>query len=274
MIMLGLLYAIMPGVASLYAWGSMHATVTKAAFVALPEKQKQAWSTTEYDSITKATMPIAQHLVHRFSYYPDQYDCGPQNPGFTPGVEPYIYRDKGKGSYHYFVYTEVQNRTLCRAGAEWYFQKMAESFKANKPLDAARYAGAFAHAIEDRTSPFHALDGYETVRAEYDKKYGLTFAFWTLNDGGAKLSLGEYQPQCLGKTPSEAADAFTKRFEEINLKARNLIETRFIEAHLKDNWQNKASSNETDEVMREMAGPAAKLIADAWYTGFVIEPER
>ena len=272
-IALAMLCALLPGTAALYAWGCMHATITEAAFAVLPEKQKQAWSATEDDAIAKTTGPISRHLIRSFCLYPDSF-ANPKSPGFLPEAGQYIYADKSKRSYHYFVHTEAQNRALCHAGAKWYFQKMAESFKANKPLDAARYAGAFAHAIEDRVSPFHCLDGYEKVRAEYDQKHGLTFAFWTLDDNGIKLSIEGYQPQRLGATPSEAADEFTRRFEENNLKARTLIQTRFIEAHLKDDWRSKASGQETNEIMREMAEPAARLLADAWFTGFILEPEK
>ena len=251
-----------------FAWSDGHATITRAAFESLPQAQQAGWGREADDPIWKCSRKIAEGLIKDYCYIPDLYDCGPKNPTFKPEVKPF-FRSSAQGkSYHYFTLDEKGNREWCRAGAQWYFEQMARAFKANKPVDAAMYAGSFAHAIEDRTSPYHCLDGYEKARADYEKQHGLDFKFWALSDKHVAVSLEGRMPILLGKDPAEAARAFCKRFEENNAYARGRIPD-FVGAHLKDDWKNEAVGSPTDAIMSEMATEAAKLVADVFYTALV-----
>jgi len=254
-------------------WSEAHVEITRCAYERLPEEHQVKWHRAESDPIWKVTRPISEGLIQVFCYYPDTYDCGPDNPTHNPAVRPYLFF-QGKSTYHYFTLpTEQENREFYLQGALWYFDQMHDAILEGRMLDAAQYAGALAHATEDRASPYHCMDGYESLRAKYEEQYGVNFRFWVPFDKSVKVSLEDHVPVSLGATPEAAALTFAQRLEELNQACRDLLPA-FIEAHLKDDWQNQVAGKETDAVMNQMATASAKLVADMLYTVFEFKPDE
>lgn len=190
-------------------------------------------------------------------------------------------------TYHYFTYkTEDLNRTFCLKGARWYFEKISKAFQSGDDVLAAEYTGAFSHAIQDRVSPYHVWDGYTAKREAFEDQFvkegfqapensfrskaAGTSLFWTVGGSGMLADLGDYQPKVLGTSIEEAAIEFTRRLFASRDYAEAVYTDRegFISAHLKDDWQNKKSSKETDVFLSKIAEENAKLTADAWWTAW------
>ena len=77
-------------------------------------------------------------------------------------------------------------------------------------------------------------------------------------------NLGDYQPKELGKNVEEAAVEFTRRLFASREFAEAVYTDRegFVSAHLKDKWQDKKSSKETDAFLSKIAEEKAKLTAE------------
>jgi hypothetical protein len=295
---------------SAMAWGMGHQIISQGAYASLPAELKSRWDQTHRDSEPGVEKPIAVSLADYFCKIPDQAD-GPSKDGsdienrkraakflyaeldgkfFPPLAYADPDRDKKKPrpkTYHYFTYqTEELNQAFCLKGARWYFEKISTAFRAGDDLLAAEYAGAFAHAIQDRVSPYHVWDGYTAKREAFEDKMaeqGLQLPensfrgkaagaslFWTVGEAGMMADIGDYRPRSLGASVEEAAIEFTKRLFA-NREYSEQIYTDpegFIGAHLKDDWRNKKSSQETDRHLSKIARENAKLTADVWWTAW------
>lgn len=297
---------------SVMAWGIGHQIISKGAYAVLPDELKARWDQKIRNESTGVEKPIASSLIAQYCKIPDQVD-GPSKDGsdielrkkatrflyaekegkFYP---PLAYADPDRDvkkprpkTYHYFTYkTEELNRDFCLKGARWYFEKISNAFQSGEDVLAAEYSGAFAHAIQDRVSPYHVWDGYtakreafETLIAQADlqkpeasfrgKASGASL-FWTVGGSGMLADLGDYQPRILGANAEEAAVEFTRRLFASRDFAEAIYTDRegFIPAHLKDDWQNKKSSKQTDSFLSKIAEENAKLTADAWWTAWKI----
>ncbi len=288
--------AIVLDARSVGAWGIGHRIISQGAYAALPAELQSRWGQTHRDSESGMETPIAVSLTYQFCMIPDQVD-GPSRDGSDIGKRkratkflyaerkgeffpPLAYadpdRDKSRGrpkTYHYFTYpTEELNRTFCLKGARWYFGKISAAFRAGDNLLAAEYAGAFAHAIQDRVSPYHVWDGYSAKREALEEqmaKQGLQLPensfrgnaagaslFWTVSGAGMTADLGEYRPGCLGASVEEAAIEFTKRlFANREYAEKTYTEPGgFIAAHLQDDWQKKNRAEKRTNICQRSPG--------------------
>lgn len=292
------------------AWGIGHQIISKGAYAVMPGELKARWDRAHCDVKTDDEKPIASSLTYQYCKIPDQVD-GPSRDGsdiedrkratqflyaemngkFYP---PLAYADPDRDTkkpraktYHYFTYkTEDLNREFCLKGARWYFEKISKAFQSGDDVLAAEYSGAFAHAIQDRVSPYHVWDGYTAKREAFEDQFvkeGLQAGknsfrgkgagaslFWTVGGSGMLADLGDYKPKVLGANIEEAAVEFTRRLFASRDFAEAVYTDRggFISAHLKDDWQNKKSSKETDAFLSKIAEENAKLTADAWWTAW------
>ncbi len=245
-------------------------------------------------------------LSHRFTMHPDWVDGPTRDEDDIPErmritqfvyaerdgkfMAPIAYTDPDKESkgprpktYHYFMLkTEDLNREFAGAGARWYFKRITLAFKEGRNLDAAEYLGAFAHAIEDRVSPYHVWDGYADQREALEDNYpelqspegswkgnpSSASMIWALDGKGVTTDLGLYEPQLLGQNLDEFAEAFTKRLFQSREHARKIYsrENGYITAHLKDDWINREAGAATVTAMSEVAAENAQLVADVMRT--------
>ena len=292
------------------AWGIGHQVISKGAYAVLPDELKARWDQKVRIEATGVEKPIASRLISQYCKIPDQVD-GPSKDGsdiekrkkatkflyaekegkFYP---PLAYADPERDpkkprpkTYHYFTYkAEELNRAFCLKGARWYFEKISKAFQSSDDILAAEYSGAFAHAIQDRVSPYHVWDGYTEKREAFEdllKEESLQIAensfrgksagtslFWTVGGSGMLANLGDYKPRVLGSNAEEAAVEFTRRLFASRDYAEAIYTDRegFVSAHLKDQWQEKKSSEETDAFLSKIAEENAQLTADAWWTAW------
>ncbi len=167
--------------------------------------------------------------------------------------------------------------------------RIAAAFRAGRDAEAAEYCGAFAHAIQDRVSPFHVWDGYarerealedalaaEGLQAPEGSRNGKpanTSLFWGLDGPDMRGDLGDdHELRLLGATPEAAAATFTDRLFENREQAEAVYTDRegFIAAHLADDWRNQGGSEATDVHLSKVARLSAELTADVFYTAWVL----
>lgn len=291
-------------------WGAGHRVITRGALARMPAALLAEWEKEHRHPVSGETRTIADWLVFRFSSHPDWVD-GPSRDGTDiaerrrstqfvyaekegryfppiawadPDRDPKAPRPK---TYHYFTLpTEELNRALAEKGARWYFERLSAGFPEKNFVEAAEYAGAFAHAIEDRVSPFHVWDGHgadrealedalaaeglQTPEGSRNGKPENSSLFWGLDGPNMKADLADYAPKPLGGTVEEAAAAFTDRLFENREFARTVYTRRegFIAAHLADDWRGKGGGAGTDRHLTEVATHNAKLVADVFLTAW------
>ena len=290
------------------AWGPAHIAMTRAALDVQDEECKALWKDQHIDPIDKTRKPLSWFLTNRFTMHPDAVDGPCRNDADIPRrlratqfvfaerggkyMVPIAYSDPDKDSkgprpktYHYFTLkTEELNRIFAEKGARWYFEKITEALKDGRKVDAAEYLGAFAHAIEDRVSPYHVWDGFEKQREAVETKYPelqtpqgswkgkptSASLIWALGGKDVQVDLGTYRPRILGKTSESAASEFTRRLFQSREHAREIYsrDQGFIAAHLKDDWQNRKAGPATAKVMSEVATENSRLVADVFRTAW------
>ncbi|MEM7011680.1 MAG: hypothetical protein AAF585_09370 [Verrucomicrobiota bacterium] len=298
------------------AWGGGHISMTEAAFAVQPADLKARFAAMHRNDFADKEATIAWYLTHRFCMHPDwvdgptrneedieermrstQFVYGERGGKFFP---PIAYTDPDKDTkgprpktYHYFTLnTEELNRTFARKGAAWYFEKIGAAFREGRDVDAAEYLGAFAHAIEDRVSPYHVWDGYVDARekletqfaehglqspeASWNGKPSAASLFWGLGGEGMSNDLPDgFQPTILGRTVDSAADEFVERLFESRAAAELVYANPegFMKAHLADDWKNRKTSEETKLRMAEAAADNVKLVADVIFTSWMLAQE-
>jgi len=263
---------------AVFAWSHAHEIISRAAYKVQSKPLRDLWSQPHRNPKDTTQRTIDHYLV--------KYAWWSGNPDHQKAPD-YLYREKG-WVYHYFGYPEAENRARAERGATWYYTRMVKAFRDGDAVAAATYAGSFAHAIEDRSSPVHAWDGYGTQREAFETQHaaqGLqkpensfrgnarSFSlFWFLSDAGVKFDLGRYKPKLLGSTIEEAAIETAKRFQAITEKSRGMLTDprKFLSAHLKDAWQKRASSKPTDAYQILMARESACLVADMFHTAYTL----
>lgn len=269
-----------------FAWSSAHEYITEAAFNVLPEWQKRTWNQTQYDPVWDVNNIIASGLIKKYCYYPDMLD-GPLKPGFLTQkrkISFFLYAEKdgnrvhpiGYGdtdfadddwTYHYFEWEGKENYQRSYRGAKWYFEKSINAFRRGDASTAAQFLGSFAHAVEDRSSPYHCLDGAaERRNCLWPEDAHI---FFTLSDVNVNVDIENYKPTLLGETADKAADKFARRFERMNQYSRKLL-PQLVKAHKEDDWKKGISGAKSDAIQSQMASECAKLVADIFYTSFYL----
>lgn len=299
-----------------FAWGAGHRIMTRAALEAMPEELRLRWEGSHRHPVSGEEKPLSAWLVERFCMHPDWVD-GPSRNGDDIAERKrstqFVYAERNglyfppiawadpdrdpktprPWTYHYFTQrTEEVNRAFAEAGARWYLARIAAAFREGRDVEAAEYAGAFAHAIEDRVSPFHVWDGYsgdrealedslaaEGLQAPEGSRNGKpenSSLFWGLDGPEMKADLSAYVPSVLGVTFEEAAEAFTVRLFEGREFARSIYTRRdgFLAAHLADDWRNQKGGPETNRFLSEIATENAKLVADVFFTAWKLAAKK
>lgn len=282
---------------AVFGWSDGHVAITKAAFDVLSESQKEIWQQNVYDPTWDVNAVISEQLINKYSYYPDCHE-GPYDKfhGNTllrkRSISFFIYAEDGGNYvhavpywqnaperpwvYHYFSWEGKENFERSLRGAKWYFQRSVDVLRRGSALEAAEYLGSFAHAIEDRGSPYHCMDGLKEQRNKLwpdSTAPGKGFAFFALSDKKVTADIEGYRPAVLGKTVDEAALEFARRFEQMTKDNRGML-AELVEVHKADDWEKRVSGPKSDQIQSLMAANCAKLVADVFHTAFVLADRR
>ncbi|MCG8598552.1 MAG: hypothetical protein MI807_00220 [Verrucomicrobiales bacterium] len=294
-------------------WGVGHRTITSAALSVQPDDLLKRWEVLHINPHHKEEASVRWYVENKFCSHPDWVDGPSRDEGDLEErvrITGFVYAEKnGKflppityagpdrlkwegprpKTYHYFtLQTEQLNREFARKGSKWYFENISRAFRKGEDVIAAEYFGAFAHAIQDRVSPFHVWDGYKEEREHFETglaAHGLqaedgsrngnainTSLFWSVGGQGMKADLSGYRPKSLGDTPETASKEFTERLFASREYAKAIYTDGdgFVHSHLSDEWREKGSGPETDHFLGMVASENAKLTADALFTAFLL----
>ena len=298
------------------AWGGGHKIMTQGALAVQPDSLRERFSEMHRNEFAGKDATLEWYLANRFCMHPDWVD-GPTRDGtdiaermrstaYVYGMiegkyyPPIAYTDPERNlkkvrpkTYHYFTYkSEEVNREFARSGAEWYFERLENSFRDNRNVDAAEYLGAFLHAIQDRVSPYHVWDGYTGKREALETKfadYGLqspegsrnekpeyASLFWSLGGEGMENPLPEgFEPTALGETRAEAVAKFVERLFDSRVAADRVYsdESGFMKSHLADDWKNRKASEGTNREMARASQSNVELCADVIFTAWKLAGE-
>ena len=180
---------------SLYGWGSAHWKITKAALDVLPANEISHWSPHRSGFRT-------------YCLYPDMGLANKE-------AKKYLVVVRGR-LFHYFPRDNKADYEFFNEGARIYFRKIIAEMRQGHYDEAARYAGALAHALEDLSQPqCHALEGVNgfawTILDELftpeDQTWNRAPQSVISLDGNTnfQVDLGDYKPRLLGTHPDEAA---------------------------------------------------------------------
>lgn len=208
----------------------------------------------------------------------------------TSGCLPGPVRDSWM--YHYFNETPSVNEGIEARGASWYLGRAALALRGGNLSTAALHLGCFSHALQDRSSPYHAWGGYTAAKKRVEVEYRTTetclasnlsaadkrrceILFWAPgNEPAVNWSAGGYAPIVLGASAAEAGAAVGARLEELAARARGVMlrpTDGFVASHLRDgDWWLRTSSPATLRAMGEMGRESTRLVADAWLTAWAL----
>mgnify|MGYP003731247771 CR=1 FL=1 len=249
-----LLVSISP---SCLAWSLGHWKITRAALDTLPAWQRELWRDSYDDFRTYCLFP----------------DMGLANPD----VKPYLVVIGGR-LFHYFPRDNRQDFAFFNDGAEQYVRQILAAMREERYVDAAKFAGALAHALEDAGQPqCHSLEGINGFPwAVLDELFTPEDQSWNRapqsiisldDDARFKVSLGDYRPKLLGTHPREVAFRLYQRTCQLRRGARKALPAMLRHVYAGDK----------EAAIKATVPPAvadAQLVADLFYTCFALTTDR
>lgn len=248
---------ILFGASLSYGWSSGHVKITQAALGVLPDWQRSHWQASE----------------EGFKKYCIYVDMGLSNVE----AKPYLVVVKGK-LFHYFPRENREDYVIFSEGAERCMRLIVEKMREGDYAEAARFAGAFAHVIEDLGQPqCHALEGINglpwTVLDEIftpeDQSWNRAPQSIISLDDDARfvVRLEGYCPQLLGTHIKEAVFRLYQRCCRIRQAARKALPAMLTRIYAGD-------VGGAVEANIPPAVDDAKLVADMFYTCFALASGR
>ena len=245
--------AILAMSSSLYGWGSAHWKITKAALAVLPANEISHWSPHRSGFRT-------------YCLYPDMGLANKE-------AKKYLVVIRGR-LFHYFPRDNKADYEFFNEGARIYFRKIIAEMRQGHYDEAARYAGALAHALEDLSQPqCHALEGVNgfawTILDELftpeDQTWNRAPQSVISLDGNTnfQVDLGDYKPRLLGTHPDEAAFRLYQRSCRVRRIARKALPPMLTATYAGDK----------DAAVQAGLRPAiegARLVADMFHTCFAM----
>lgn len=240
-----------------YGWGSAHAKITLAALRVLPDWQRAHW----------------QGLEKGFAKYCVYTDMGLTNAE----AKPYLVVVKGR-LFHYFPRENRDDYLMFLEGAEHYVNLIVGKMREGDYAEAAKFAGAFAHPLEDLSQPqCHALEGVNgfswTILDELftpeDQSWNRAPQSIISLDSDPKfiVQIDGYRPQLLGTHPKEVAFRLYQRACALRRMARKALPAILTRTYAGD----------TAGAVKATIPPAvedAKLVADMFSTCFALAAGR
>lgn len=240
-----------------HGWSSAHGKITKAAFGALPDWQREHWRQSEA----------------AFATYCLYTDMGLENAE----AKPYLVVVKGR-LFHYFPRENREDYAMFLEGAERYVRLIVGRMRAGEYDEAAKFAGAFAHTLEDLGQPqCHALEGINGIPwTTLDELFTPEDRTWNRapqsiisldDDPRFVVRLEGYRPQLLGMHPQEAAFRLYQRSCRLRQFARKALPAMLTRVYAGD------LAGAVDATL-PAAVEDAKLVADMFYTCFALAARR
>jgi len=268
MIRPGKLVGIVPSLAALlaglffgcslcYGWGSAHGKITKAALESLPEWQRARWRESEAG----------------FQKYCVYVDMGLDNAE----AKPYLIV-VNKRLFHYFPRENREDYQVFMEGAERYVRLIVDQLRAGADAEAAKFAGAFAHVLQDLSQPqCHALEGVNGMPwTVLDELFTPEDQSWNRapqsiisldSDPRFVVQLDDYRPQLLGMRPQEVAFRLYVRSCRLRRMARKALPAMLARVYAGD--EGGAVQAAIPPAVED-----AKLVADMFSTCFALAAER
>ena len=226
-----------------HAWGPMHASITEAAFDALPDWERSVFSAQrerliEFDCMIPDYARAASNRAKL-----GKYAVLPNGDPFTH--EPHSHQHNYEQMLHYVT-------------------QAVEKLRAGDADEASRYAGCLLHFIEDCGSPAHSIPGDNQHGLMKDliavpEAYRDRPLHGLIEDGQLKLDLAGYTPRLLGTTPEEATFHLVERLHFAIRNARSQVIPILQGVFAGD-------QNAMDAGRRKAATVDAQVAADALHT--------
>ncbi len=240
-----------------YGWGGAHWKITQVALHSLPEWQRAHWRDLEAG-------------FRQYCVYPDM---GLSNAE----AKPYLVVVKGR-LLHYFPRDNREDYLVFNEGAERYVRLIVGKMREGEYAQAAKFAGAFAHVIEDLSQPqCHALEGINGFSwTVLDEIFTPDNQSWNRapqsiialdSDPRFVVRLNGYRPQLLGTHPKEAAFHLYQRCCRLRQMARKALPAMLTRVYAGD-------VGGAVEATMPPAVEDAKLVADMFFTCFALAAGR
>jgi len=252
-----LLAGVFFGSSLCYGWGSGHGKITQAALDSLPEWQRARWRESEAG----------------FQKYCVYVDMGLDNAE----AKPYLVV-VNKRLFHYFPRDNREDYQVFMEGAERYVRLIVDKLREGEDAEAAKFAGAFAHVLEDLSQPqCHALEGINGMPwTVLDELFTPQDQSWNRapqsiisldSDPRFVVRLDGYRPQLLGMHPKEVAFRLYVRCCRVRQLARKALPAMLTRVYAGD-------VGGAVEAMTPPAVEDAKLVADMFSTCFALAAGR
>jgi hypothetical protein len=240
-----------------YGWDDGHWKITEAALYALPEWQRAHWRDCETGF--------------------RQYCCYPDLAGKDPAVRPYLVTVNGR-ILHYFPRENREDYRFFTEGVTRYVQLIVGRMRAGEYIEAAKFAGALAHVLEDLSQPqCHALEGINGIPwTTLDELFTPEGQSWNRapqpiikldNDPRFTVRIGDYRPQLLGMHEREVVFRLYQRSCRLRQIARKALPAMLTRTYAGD----------VGGAVRATIPPAvedARLVADMFFTCFSLAAGR
>ena len=236
-------------------WGwhdPVHALITRAALESLPSRMQEKWA------------PFAEPLARQYSLYPDRIR-GAREPEVSR-LRVYCVKPDGKSIHNVTWEQEEDLKSL-----EFSLGGMVRAIREGKMEAAAQHAGVLAHFLEDSTCPAHALipadSPLHSMRDRLAPPEKMEIPLHpTIERSSPAFDLAGRAPQAAGSSVAGAAEALLLRCYRTVRANRAELETLVKAVYAGDNAT-------VDRIRLEAARRGAELLADAYYTAFLLGGE-
>lgn len=238
-------------VTSCLAWHHpVHRKITGAAVWSLPTSLQQRLGAER------------QRLIERYSLYPDLFGMRGESQA---ELKRFCEMPDGRAIHN--VTWEIENDL---DSLEYSLRGMIEGLQTRDLAAAAQHAGVLAHLLEDSTCPAHALVPFDpSLELAYparDVRQPINLHA-VIEFSAPDLDLGGRAPRKAGATIKEAASNLLGRCYRIIRENRDSLDELAEAAYRKD----EAAMN---PFRHKAALAGAELLADAYYTAFVLAGQR
>jgi len=246
--------------------GIAHELTTLAALDSLPAWQQQLWA------------PERTHLAREYSLYGDTYAV--RKAELAPYVElpdgsvPDFYMPKLRWKHHCapaIDYWESPFYERTELTFRHFSEHIVAALRQGDVTTAAKFAGTYAHYIEDNACPGHAMDDtdLEIVKDLLPPPERLRrFPFHPrMETSPVAFSVSDRAPRLLGHAVPEAASVFVGRLVALTLASRATV-LPFFQSFYEGNQERVAELNLGN------CRRAAALLADFLHTVTCIAGER
>jgi hypothetical protein len=228
----------------------VHRMITRAAISSLPASMQQRLGAEK------------QRLIERYSLYPDLIALRPEN---REALKRFCETPDGRPIHN--VTWEIEDDL---EALEYSLTGMIEGLKIRDLPAAAQHAGVLAHLLEDSTCPAHALVPFDaSLERAYPARDGRTGVnlHAAIEFSAPDIDLGRRAPRRAGATIKEAASNLLGRCYRIIRENRDSLDDLAEAAYRGD----EAAMN---PFRHKAALAGAALLADAYYTAFVLAGQR